>query len=304
MSLYVSLWSLLGLCLASGAYMHFRGRDRFKLRRALTDYSILLAPINAFACLFNAGRNQPFHDLTRFPELDVLRAHWTEIRDEAVRLLGSGAVKASEKQDDVVFHAFMKRGWKRFYVKWYRDFLPSARTLCPRTCELLGGLPNVHSAMFAVLEPGVRLGKHRDPFAGTLRYHLGLVTPNSEDCRMFVDGERYVWRDGVPVLFDSSYLHKAANKTQTPRLLLFCDVERPMRGPVSRAVNRLLIRWIVPMTQVPNVPGEKTGLFNRVFALLKPVRAAIAALKRRSTAGYYALKLGAVALVVVLLWPW
>jgi beta-hydroxylase len=304
MTLSACVLAVLGLCLASSAYLHFRGRDRFKLRRALTDYSVLLAPINAFACLCNRGRNRPFHDLARFPELDVLRAHWTEIRAEAAALLGSGAVKASARQDDVVFHAFMKRGWKRFYVKWYRDFLPSARALCPRTCELLAALPNVHSAMFAVLEPGVRLGKHRDPFAGTLRYHLGLITPNSEDCRMFVDGERYVWRDGEPVLFDSSYLHKAANKTDKPRLLLFCDVERPMRGPVSRAVNRWLIRWIVPMTQVPNVAGEKTGLMNRAFALLKPVRAGIAALKRRTTVGYYALKLGGVAGVVVLLWPW
>ena len=43
--------------------------------------------------------------------------------------------------------------------------------------------------MFAVLPPGGKLGAHRDPFAGSLRYHLGLVTPNSDKCRILVDGQ-------------------------------------------------------------------------------------------------------------------
>jgi hypothetical protein len=79
-------------------------------------------------------------------------------------------------------------GRKRFYLKWYDDFLPSAGSLCPKTVELLNAIPSVHGAMFAMLPPGGKLGAHRDPFAGSLRYHLGLVTPNSNKCRILVDG--------------------------------------------------------------------------------------------------------------------
>jgi beta-hydroxylase len=33
--------------------------------------------------------------------------------------------------------------------------------------------------MFALLPGGSHLNPHRDPFGGSLRYHLGLSTPNS-----------------------------------------------------------------------------------------------------------------------------
>ena len=295
---------VLVLFVAASLYFHFRGRVRFKLLRQLGDYSTLLAPYNAFACLFSSLRSRPIHDVGLFPELSVLRANWRVIRDEAQALLAAGAVRESERQDDIVFYSFMKRGWKRFYLKWYRGFLPSALAHCPRTVELLRGLPCVHGAMFALLAPHSRLGKHRDPFAGALRYHLALITPNSPECRMFVDEHEHVWRDGEDVLFDSSFIHRAANKTDQVRVVLFCDIERPMRGPVSRAINRFVLRRIVPVTETPNVPGERLGVMNRLFACLRPVRRWIGRLKEANAPAYYALKIAVFVLVLALvLWP-
>ena len=42
--------------------------------------------------------------------------------------------------------------------------------------------PSIEAAMFTMLPPGGELGAHHDPFAGSLRYHLGLVTPNDDAC--------------------------------------------------------------------------------------------------------------------------
>ncbi|MEZ5963505.1 MAG: aspartyl/asparaginyl beta-hydroxylase domain-containing protein [Planctomycetota bacterium] len=295
--------SVLGLFLGSSLYFHVRGRLRFKLVRQLTDYSTLLAPYNAFVSLCTAGGSRPIHDKETFPELKLLRDNWHVIRDEAVALLDAGAVCRAERHDDLVFYAFMKRGWKRFYLKWYRDFVPSARRLCPRTVELLARVPCVRGAMFTVLLPQSRLGKHRDPFAGTLRYHLGLSTPNSPQCWLRLDDRSYVWRDGDDLLFDSSYVHSAHNKTDHPRLVLFCDVHRPMRGPLSRAINGFVVRHVVPLTQVANVPGDPIGVGNRVFLAMRPLRAAIAWLRAGPAPVYVAAKLGVLALVVWALWP-
>ena len=76
--------------------------------------------------------------------------------------------------------------------------------LCPVTTELLKGIPNIKAAMFASLPPGSRLPRHRDPYAGSLRFHMGLITPNSPDCYINVDGETYYWRDGEAVVFDET----------------------------------------------------------------------------------------------------
>jgi len=68
----------------------------------------------------------------------------------------------------VGFNSFFRRGWKRFYLKWYDDFHPSAKKHCPQTIGLIKEIPEVKAAMFAVLPAGSELLQHRDPYAGSL----------------------------------------------------------------------------------------------------------------------------------------
>ncbi len=222
------LWIFVAF-VASAMFVHFRGRVRHPFFRQLTDHSTLLAPLNAPLYLFSKVPPKRFIDPREFPELAVLRDNWQTIRDEGLKLLDEGYVRASARYNDWGFNSFFRTGWKRFYLKWYDEPLASARAMCPKTVELLSRVPSVHAAMFAFLPPGGRLVKHRDPYAGSLRYHLGLSTPNSEDCYIAVDGERYFWRDGEDVMFDETYIHFARNDTDENRIILFCDVERPMR---------------------------------------------------------------------------
>ena len=122
---------------------------------------------------------RPILDRRGFPQLDLLQANWQAIRDEAPHLFDEGYIRAAEKHNDASFNSFFKQGWKRFYLKWYGEPLASAEALCPQTVALLKSIPSVKAAMFALLPPGSKLNPHRDPFAGSLRYHLGLITPNS-----------------------------------------------------------------------------------------------------------------------------
>ena len=220
---------VLYVLVASTLYVHFRGRERLRIARQLGDHSTYLAPYNVLMYAGSAVPNKPVIPVERFPELAKLRDNWETIREEAVQLFDEGFIRAAAKNNDWGFYSFFKSGWKRFYLKWYDDFLPSARTLCPKTVELLNSIPTVHGAMFAMLPPGGKLGAHRDPFAGSLRYHLGLVTPNSDKCRILVDGVRCVWRDGEAFMFDETFIHSAENATDVNRIILFCDVERPMK---------------------------------------------------------------------------
>src|SRR3954471_2850684 len=234
---------------ACAIYVHFRGRERLRIGRQLGDHSTYLAPYNVLMYAGSAIPNEPVISVERFPELDKLRDNWETIRDEAARLFDEGFIRAAAKNNDWGFYSFFKSGWKRFYLKWYDDFLPSARSLCPKTVEILNSIPTVHGAMFAMLPPGGKLGAHRDPFAGSLRYHLGLVTPNSDKCRIFVDGQAYSWRDGEAVMFDETFIHWAENRTDVDRLILFCDVERPLTIAALRKLNHWIEKTFVRATQ-------------------------------------------------------
>ncbi|HKM62473.1 MAG TPA: aspartyl/asparaginyl beta-hydroxylase domain-containing protein [Acidisphaera sp.] len=288
---------LIALFLASVLYVHYRGRVRHGFGRQLTDHSTFLAPVNAVFYLFSRVPPRPFLEERYFPELRTLTDNWQAIRDEGMRLLDEGHVRAAAGYNDLGFNSFFRTGWKRFYLKWYDDPLPSAERMCPQTVALLNAIPNVHGAMFALLPPGGRLVRHRDPFAGSLRYHLGLDTPNSDDCFIEVDGVRRGWRDGQAMIFDETFIHYAENKTDKTRLILFCDVDRPLWGAFPRAVSHFVSDHIVKATATQNMPGDKVGIANRAFGGVYQVRLAGKRLKTWNRKVYYSLKYALVALV-------
>jgi beta-hydroxylase len=275
---------------ASALYVHLRGRVRHKLTKQLADHSTIMAPYNTLMYLFSAVPARPILDPRSLPELDVLRDNWQTIRDEALSLLDDGHIRAATGHNDLGFNSFFKNGWKRFYVKWYGEPLPSAQAACPKTVALVQSLPTVNAAMFALLPPGGKLNRHRDPFAGSLRYHLGLVTPNADTCHITVDGESYYWRDGEPVMFDETFIHTAENRSDVTRIILFCDVERPLRTRLVRALNHFVKTTLIRESQTENVPGDRVGLLNHIFNAVYRVRLIGKAIKRRSRVAHYTLK--------------
>ena len=285
--------------LACVLYVHYRGRVRLSFRRQLTDHSTFLAPYNVLIYLFSLVPRTPILDVTQFPAVAPLRENWRVIREEAMRLFEAGHIRASDRYDDLGFNSFFRKGWKRFYLKWYGEPLPSARALCPRTVELVESIPSVHGAMFALIGPQSRVSEHRDPFAGSLRYHLGLMTPNRDECRIFVDDHPYSWRDGQDLVFDETYVHRFENLTDETRIILFCDIERPLRTPMMRALNRLIIRYVVGMTATKNVDGEKVGFANRVFSHVYGLRTPFRRFKKGNRRAYYVIKY---ALILAVVW--
>ena len=291
-------WVLLTF-VAAALHSHFRGKVRFALSRALTDFTVLIAPFNSLMVLFSKVGSQAYVDPRHFPELDLLKDHWQIIRDEAIRLDDQGSIKAASTYNDIGFNSFFRTGWKRFYLKWYGDDLPSAQQMCPKTVELLGRIPGVKAAMFASLPPGARLVRHRDPYAGSLRYHLGLITPNDPACFIDVDGERYHWRDGEVVMFDETYIHYAENTTDHPRIILFADIERPVHTSVVRWLNRVFATLVMTASATQNVEGEPIGGLNKFFYHAYQVRLKGKALKETNRTAYY---VGKWALIGLLVW--
>jgi beta-hydroxylase len=249
----------------SSLYIHFRGRARLPILRQIGNHSTLMAPYNMLMYAFSAVPVRPYLDQRDFPELDRLRYNWETIRDEARELLNDGGLTVAKNHVDMGFNSFFERGWKRFYLKWYDAPPSSAQILCPKTIALLQSMPSINAALFTFLPPRSRLNEHRDPSAASLRYQLGLITPNSDDCFIDVDGERYSWRDGGDVLFDETYLHFVENRTDQSRLVLLCDVERPLHWAPIRALNRLFERVVLRAASTRNVETEHVGWINRLY---------------------------------------
>lgn len=305
----LALFLFFALC---ALLVHLRGRVRLRFDRQLVDHSAIFSPYNLLMYAFSAVPAKPILDRRAFSQLDLLQANWQVIRDEATHLFDEGYIRAAEKNNDASFNSFFKQGWKRFYLKWYGEPLASAETLCPNTVALLKSIPSVKAAMFALLPPGGKLNPHRDPFAGSLRYHLGLITPNSRACRIFVDGEEHSWGDGKDVVFDETYVHWAENGTDQTRVILFADVDRPLRARWMNSVNRRVGAFMGSITASPNsdTETEKTGFLNRMFALSQRKKGAGGSwksrLKSRHRSTYKALKYVGILIMIWLIFlaPW
>jgi beta-hydroxylase len=283
---YLLLYAFVG----SALFVHYRGHVRLRFYRQLTDHSTFMAPYNMLMYAFSAVPNKPFVDVDKFTDLRPLTDNWQTLRQEALQLFDEGHIRAAAKYNDLGFTSLMKRGWKRFYVKWYDDPLPSAMALCPKTVALVQSIPSVNAAMFALLPPGSELGRHRDPYAGSLRYHLGLQTPNSEECRIFVDGQPYHWRDGEAVMFDETYVHWAENKTDQMRVILFCDIERPLKSRILAKINHWYKNTAIRASQTENEDGDPVGVLNRLFGVVYYLRMPGKWLKHRSRLAYRLVK--------------
>jgi beta-hydroxylase len=294
-------WIMLAGFVASAIYVHYRGRVRLRFFRQLTDHSSFTAPYNVLMYACSAVPNTPFIDVAAFPQLAPLRENWTMLRDEALRLFDEGYIRGAAKYNDIGFHSFFKGGYKRFYIKWYAESPPSAKALTPKSVALIESIPSVNAAMFAVLPPGAKLGAHRDPYAGALRYHLGLATPNAETCSIAVDGQHYHWRDGEDIVFDETFVHSAENRATSDRLILFCDIDRPLAPRPVAALNRLVRRTIMRATRTENLEGDEVGLVNRIFGVFYRMRLFGKRIKEKSRFAYYTLKWLLIAAIVYLI---
>ena len=245
--------------------MHYRGKVCFSATRQLLTHTNYLAPYNLLMSLFSKLPNEPILNVDDVDDLAVLRDNWEVIRQEALNLQAEGKIKAADKLNDAGFNSFFRTGWTRFYLKWYGDPLPSALAQCPKTIDLLSRASSVKAAMFASLPSGSSLTPHRDPFAGSLRYHLGLVTPNDDQCFILVDGEKHVWHDGQDVLFDETFIHEAHNNTEQNRIILFCDVNRPMKSKLIERFNAFMGATLIKASATQNEETEEVGMINRIF---------------------------------------
>lgn len=284
------------LILSSVVYVYrYRGATRYQnFREYFRKGWPIFSPANCLLYLTTQARGSgPILDATRFPELAPLRDNWEIIRDEAVALLDQHYFEMTKRPGtpayyDVGFRTFFKNGWSRFYLKWYGYTHHSARALCPRTVAILGRVPSLNGAMFALLPAGSQLSRHADPMACSLRYHLGLATPNSDDCFINIDGTDRSWRDGAVLMFDETYLHYARNDSDRPRLILMCDIDRPtnLLGSVLNTIYKSLTRLSV----VPNTDADRRGFANRVFSSLSPLLSRSRTLKQTNRPLYVVLK--------------
>ena len=173
------------------------------------------------------------YDSSNFWWTNKLENNWKVIRKELDGILDRRSEMPS-------FHEIMKEvstitkddDWKTFFLVAPGMDCSRNREKCPETTKLVTGIPGIKTAMFSILSPRKHIPAHRGPYAGVLRYHLGLIVPEPrEKCRIRIGNQAYTWEEGKSLVFDDTFNHEVWNDTDGVRVVLFIDFVRPLHWP-------------------------------------------------------------------------
>ena len=219
----------------------------------LYEYYIKLFPLfiigfyNTLIRILNPLHTHKFN-VNNFESHYIIQNRWKDIQKEAIKLY-SNKNKLLNMRDIGVMNNFNtidkeKGKWKVFVIKWYNKTLDNAKVLCPITSSIIDQCPDIHVAMFSILEPGKYIPPHKGPFTSCLRYHIGLKIPKDyKNCYINVNNENFYWKEGEAFIFDDTYMHSVYNNTNEPRIILFIDIERPLNSPLKE-INKILCKSV------------------------------------------------------------
>jgi ornithine lipid ester-linked acyl 2-hydroxylase len=190
--------------------------------------------------------NTPFLDSQEFAWTEELEANWQPIRQELDKILQytEQLPNFHDISPDQAYNLSQDSLWKTFFLYGYGIKMTENCQRCPQTTSIIEKIPGMKTAFFSILLPGKHIPEHRGPYKGVIRCLLGLKIPEpKERCCIRVGNETRHWEEGKATIFDDSYPHEAWNKTDDIRVVLFLDIVRPMRFPLSW-INELLLKII------------------------------------------------------------
>ncbi|WP_299192534.1 aspartyl/asparaginyl beta-hydroxylase domain-containing protein [uncultured Erythrobacter sp.] len=179
--------------------------------------------------------NDPVLDPQQFGWTQPLVQSWQAIRDEALAVYQHLSAIPPLREISPDHRGIMSdNSWRSFFLIGYGNRVEANIARAPRTARLVEAIPGLNSAFFSILAPGSVITPHRGVSKGFVTAHLGLKVPRDrEACWMRVDDKRLHWQEGKWLIFDDTYEHEVRNDSDEWRIILLCQVERPLRAPGS-----------------------------------------------------------------------
>ena len=209
----------------------------------VSAHQVLYKPAEWMVRRFSSVGEHSFFNPSELDWIPRVEAGWTAIRDELREVLRErdripNFQEVSSEQTRIT----QDNKWKTYWLYAYGRKMADNCRSCPETTRLIEAIPAIKTAFFSILAPRKHIPEHRGPYAGVLRYHLGLIVPrHKEACRIRVGSEMAHWEEGKSLVFDDTYLHEVWNDTDEERVVLFVDFARPLPFPVS-LLNEAMIR--------------------------------------------------------------
>ncbi len=178
-----------------------------------------------------------FYSVSDFPFLRQLENNFSIIKAELENLIS----KETEQNWLRTFPEYVDskevKAWKVFTFLFFGMKSPKHASLCPKTAELIYGIPEIISCDYSYMAPETHILPHKGYSRMVLRCHLPLIVPDSAKCAIRVGNETCQWEEGKLIVFDDSFEHEAWNKSDKPRVVLMFDIPNPNWGYTADEIS-------------------------------------------------------------------
>jgi aspartate beta-hydroxylase len=182
-----------------------------------------------------------WHGRARFPWVQNLEQAYPRIRAEFERQHSGTGLNVHPESAELAESG----SWNTYHFYRMGVAFPEHLADCPATAAALSTVPGVADAgmcYFSVMGPKTKVRPHCGFVNTRIRCHLGLVVP--PDCQMRVGTETRSWQEGGCLVFDDSYEHEVANRSDRRRAVLLLDTWHPdLSEPERRAMSFLMGMW-------------------------------------------------------------
>lgn len=193
---------------------------------------------------FSKVSNKPVLNNEEFTWNKLLEDNWKAIRNEAAALLEHDDHLPNIEDIQPQEEALNKDNkWKTFFLYGFRIKSQKNCEKCPVTTSVLEQIPGMLTGFYSILYPGKHIPAHKGIFKGIVRTHLGLIVPETGECKMRVGKETIKWQNGKAVFFDDTYTHEVWNNTDGIRIVLLIDTVRPYKK-IGAKINNSIINGI------------------------------------------------------------
>jgi len=226
---------------ARGWIRAFRARRRAAILRIGKDLRPL---IDGMLARYGTYEDTGFPDPGNFAWIPELEASTDAIRKELDVILADTDRLPLLKNISPDHSRIAKKHWKAFFLYGYGHRSEFGCRLCPETARAVAKIPNLESAFFSILLPGMHIKKHKGPTKSLVVCHLGVKIPKeAAKCVIRVDDEIRPWQHGKVLVLDDTHEHEVWNDTDETRVVLLIHVRRPLRFPGS-LVGKLIFNAI------------------------------------------------------------
>ena len=204
--------------------------------------SIIRSIANDFMANQSLVGDVPVFDANQFDWVTTLEDNWQAIRLELDEvLLDKELIPAFHEISPDQARISKGKNWQTFPIWVFREKCQINCQRCPKTDAILDTIPGLQNAWFSILAPGYHIPAHKGVTKAVLRVQLGLKIPKDfKNCTMRVADVNFNWQEGRCVVLDDSFEHEVHNNTDEERVILFLDVDRPMKI-AGRIASRLLL---------------------------------------------------------------